>query len=1135
MNNSEKINQELYIKNKLKTFTGCKINKTIDDNYEISTPFIKNILENNFTSGSAMNALVCLFDNLFISTNKHKIDGLYHLSEEISQWMKITRKIDTKSEAGFVFFSHILSDIEVIIKMPRHQDYDDEIIREYFIGVSEINKLRYILPNFVYTFGLFICPTDNNICNKYKDGIEYPIGIFEKIPGKNMSEMLEGDELTFSEYLGMFVQILLALEVAQRNISFCHNDFHTANLMCRTINTECNYKVPLDDNVYEVTASKYLPVIIDFGSSSVKNNGRVIGSYDFPEYGMMEYMLPGVDMYKFLVHSYLNAQGKVKSQILNLMSFYKLDDPYKFLIDSKNAIKESISEYVKKGSFSNVAKYTPLEFLIWLLNDPNYSKIVSKYIKRIERNIDFPLYFSTTVKEYNNIFNHKKLGKEKTIDLVNKCIKKEASYIMSKYSLHILNGYNEKLKSDKLTLKIKNIEEQIDKLKEKMIEIDMKLLRRYESKYAHINFPDNPDSMLRVHRHSDFILNIPIDLNFLKNKKKQVLMLIEEYFEKTNIFKEILPYLQIIYTIRELNLNTIYNTFLNKFLESPQYKFYSDNYLLVNKTYRWCNILNDIIKSIDDEQDSYKHVLSDIRYMGGGPINFMSDLLIKQTIDFMTDFTCVFSNNDKIEYKDGTINDFKHVRQIIVYGNFTIREETKFYRTLRKISMKGNNAKITLIGDMTEKFDYVYRFNSDVSKWDVSMVSNMSGMFFQARSFTGKGINNWDVSRVTDMGYMFYEATSFNQPIDRWNTSNVTDMRNMFDSARNFNQSLNTWNTYKVANFFNIFYYTKLSNKNRQLFNFPQRIRIYSLNTTYNNMRKNSLKIMKHIFDEDSDYDIICLQEVNNYLLNKIIKKAEDHGFFHVIHGDNIKYSNHTPSINPKKEHFHDTVLIINIFKIEMSSFVTKKFKLKETDDRTIMMAKFKLENVQTEFVITTAHFSSDFSAKKKQLKQIGEILKKYCTNPETSVCFHIGDTNLIGDHGIENYNKTIEKAGLFDLLALVELWENPDRQKSNVIRGEHNWRHLDDNPHFRKLGHLHNDYHRPERILITPGSYDSINFHRTNVEIDKNNLSNHDGLIFNLDLITYKTNITYYSDSDSDWDPDFPGSSEWPRRLKVH
>lgn len=1097
--------QKEYINNTLKTFNGCKINKKINNNYEISTPIIKNILGNNFDNGYAMNAIVCLFDNLFISTNKSKIDGLYHLSEKISEWMKITNQIDINSEAGFVFFSHILSDIEVIIKIPRYKDYD-EIIREYFIGITEINRLRYILPNFVYTFGIFMCPTENGLC---KDGIEHPIGIFEKIPGKNMTELLEANELTFSEYLGMFIQILLALEVGQRNISFCHNDFHTDNLMCRTINTECNYKVPLDNNVYEVTASQYLPVIIDFGSSTVKNNGRVIGSYEFPEYGMMEYMLPGVDMYKFLVNSYLNAQGNVKSQILNLMSFYKLDDPYKFLIDSKNAVKESVDEYIKKGSFSNVAKYTPLEFLIWLLNNPNYSKIVSKYIKKRERNIYFPLYFSTTVQEYNNIFNHKKLGKKQAIDLVNNCIKQEYSYIMSKYSLHILNGYNEKLKSNKLLLKIKNIEEQIDKLKDTMIEIDIKLLDRY----VDIKFPVSIDDYtVRVLKYySDFILNIPIDVNFLKNKKNQVLVLIEEYFEKTIFFKEILPYLQIIYTIRELNLNTTYNTFLNKFLESPQYKFYNDNYLLVNKIYRWCNILNDIIKSIDDEQDSYKNVLSDIRYMDGGPVNFISDMLIKQTIDFMTDFTCVFSNNDKIEYKDGKINDFKHVKKIIVYGNFTIREETKFYRTLRKISMKGDNAKITLIGDMSDKFDYIYRFNSDVSKWDVSMVFNMAGMFFQARSFTGKGINNWDVSRVIDMGNMFYEATSFNEPIDRWNTSNVINMQQMFDSAREFNQSLNKWNTYKVSNFFNIFNYSKITYKNLELFNYPQRIRIYSLNTKYNNMRRNSLNIMKHIFDQNSDYDIICLQEVNNYLLNKIIKKTEDDGYIRIIHGDNIKYSKHTtPSINPKKERFHDTVLIINIKKIDILSFVMKKFKLKETDDRTIMMSKFKLKNIQNEVVITTAHFSSDFSAKKKQLKQIGKLLKKYCTHPETSVCFHIGDTNLIGDSGIESDNKTIEKAGLFDLLTLVELWENTERKKSTVLstvfRGEYKWRHLDDNPMFRKLGHLYNDYHHPERILIIPDSYKSINFHRTNVEIDKNNLSSHNGLIFNLDLITYRT-----------------------------
>ncbi|MFX1237005.1 MAG: BspA family leucine-rich repeat surface protein, partial [Promethearchaeota archaeon] len=51
-----------------------------------------------------------------------------------------------------------------------------------------------------------------------------------------------------------------------------------------------------------------------------------------------------------------------------------------------------------------------------------------------------------------------------------------------------------------------------------------------------------------------------------------------------------------------------------------------------------------------------------------------------------------------------------------------------------------------------------------INDWDVSSVTNMSGMFSYV-SFFNQDIGNWDVSSVTDMSYMFYKAFAFNQPI----------------------------------------------------------------------------------------------------------------------------------------------------------------------------------------------------------------------------------------------------------------------------------------------------------------------------------------------------------------------------------
>jgi len=52
----------------------------------------------------------------------------------------------------------------------------------------------------------------------------------------------------------------------------------------------------------------------------------------------------------------------------------------------------------------------------------------------------------------------------------------------------------------------------------------------------------------------------------------------------------------------------------------------------------------------------------------------------------------------------------------------------------------------------------------------------MSKLFYQKINFN-EDISRWDVSNVTDMSDMFFEATSFNQSLDDWNVSDVKDMR----------------------------------------------------------------------------------------------------------------------------------------------------------------------------------------------------------------------------------------------------------------------------------------------------------------------------------------------------------------------
>ena len=117
-----------------------------------------------------------------------------------------------------------------------------------------------------------------------------------------------------------------------------------------------------------------------------------------------------------------------------------------------------------------------------------------------------------------------------------------------------------------------------------------------------------------------------------------------------------------------------------------------------------------------------------------------------------------------------------------------------------------NDIDVSKINDMSHLFDagnWAYGnkifkdFNGDLSKWNVSNVTNMWCMFYGCKKFNCD-ISRWDVSKVEDMDRMFKGCEQFNCNISKWNTSSVKDMFEMFKNCKNFNCDLSDWNVSKV-------------------------------------------------------------------------------------------------------------------------------------------------------------------------------------------------------------------------------------------------------------------------------------------------------------------------------------------------
>jgi surface protein len=120
------------------------------------------------------------------------------------------------------------------------------------------------------------------------------------------------------------------------------------------------------------------------------------------------------------------------------------------------------------------------------------------------------------------------------------------------------------------------------------------------------------------------------------------------------------------------------------------------------------------------------------------------------------------------------------------------------------------NLDVSAITDMSDLFKDAPNFNQDISKWNVSNVTNMARMFQNCKIFN-QPIGNWErhddpnntstVSKVTNMEYMFKCRDSlFNQDISKWNVSNVTNMAGMFMFCEKFNQPIGNWERHDDPN-----------------------------------------------------------------------------------------------------------------------------------------------------------------------------------------------------------------------------------------------------------------------------------------------------------------------------------------------
>jgi len=337
---------------------------------DIDVNVVNNIVNENYTKKQHMNMLYSLVND-FIETICILDKGLYIIYKDSDICIKNKSILVAVEDEKNIYKANLLDDnIFIILKNPIKVSKNDH--REFIIGKKVLNNMRMYVPTFVYTFGCYKTPTTGfNI-------------MLENIEGYTLSKLLKKN-LPFENILEIIVQILLSLEIAQDKYHFTHFDLHTSNIMIKNVK-DITYTVLLDDTKYDITTS-YLPVIIDFEATTVKINNKTSGLGSFPEYGMVDYMIQGQDYAKLLTDIYKSCNN-IKDKLLVGELFNIFNNHYlKVPTDDPRHEQYSTGKFVMEGSFTEIAKYTPKEILLWIYKHEKYVKILQDKIKISLRDI----------------------------------------------------------------------------------------------------------------------------------------------------------------------------------------------------------------------------------------------------------------------------------------------------------------------------------------------------------------------------------------------------------------------------------------------------------------------------------------------------------------------------------------------------------------------------------------------------------------------------------------------------------------------------------------------------------------------------------------------------------------------------
>lgn len=304
--------------------------------------------------------MACLLSEDITLPFNYKIRPTLNFEKNLQKqdWLTEFEHFSIKSKQGSATKYLLFKKHKIVIKKAKNSKFDQITYRDFCVGIH-LNKILNTAPFFVRTLGCFEHKKQFYISTEFIDGI-------------NLKEFLRSKNGSFVDFLNIFFQILLGLEIAQNKLNFAHYDLHTDNVILTR--TTSKLVVQLYGYEYIVNAN-FRPVMIDFGLSSIHTKGYNLGQKSLETKGIYSHLSPGYDIYVFLLFCLDMTHSK------NISVIKGINDLLVFFNTKTNISMDLLTQNHIKSLNKGVSDLIPYQFIKFLLKKYPSDLAVSWYPK----------------------------------------------------------------------------------------------------------------------------------------------------------------------------------------------------------------------------------------------------------------------------------------------------------------------------------------------------------------------------------------------------------------------------------------------------------------------------------------------------------------------------------------------------------------------------------------------------------------------------------------------------------------------------------------------------------------------------------------------------------------------------------